>query len=360
MASSTVTRRSRTPCRARAALAWGLLLFAVLQIPVRLALHRHPEIADLEYGRKLADLRDRIARNPGRPLVLMLGSSRVATGFRPDVLARNESPASREPIAFNFAQVGSGPEMAHLCLHRLLAAGIRPDTVLVELWPPTWGADRTLKEFLTQTHLGGLTWSDEQLLRSYVTKPKRLDRMWLATQWAPLWSNRLVLLHRFAPMLATNATAPDHRCEHLDRWGWWSPTATVSEAESRQLAARYEKIYAPRLSRFEVRAMPDRALRAIVALCRRERIKVAVVVLPEGAPFRGLYPATARAEVARYLDRVRDEIHVPVIDAREWVADAGFMDGHHLLPTGATVFTKRLGREALPSLLADRPGTLRR
>ena len=50
-----------------------------------------------------------------------------------------------------------------------------------------------------------------------------------------------------------------------------------------------------------------------------------------------------------------------MIDAREWVPDVGFSDGHHLLPAGATTFTDRLGREALiPLLRNDSPQLLTR
>ncbi len=84
-------------------------------------------------------------------------------------------------------------------------------------------------------------------------------------------------------------------------------------------------------------------------LCRREGLRAAVVVLPEGDAFRALYPPEALRKIDDYLDRLAAD--VPVIDARGWVGDDGFADGHHLLPSGASVFTARLAREALSPLL---------
>src|SRR3954468_8920418 len=106
---ATNRRRSR---RARAALAWGLLWLVAGQVGVRAFLHARPEIADPEFGRKLADLRQALDQAPGRPLLLMLGRSRVATGFRPAALPLDGTRPIGAPVAFNFAQVGSGPEMA--------------------------------------------------------------------------------------------------------------------------------------------------------------------------------------------------------------------------------------------------------
>ena len=43
-------------------------------------------------------------------------------------------------------------------------------------------------------------------------------------------------------------------------------------------------------------------------------------------------------------------------DARAWVPDeAGFTDGHHLLPAGALRFSERFGREAVGPLLRGGP-----
>jgi hypothetical protein len=60
-------------------------------------------------------------------------------------------------------------------------------------------------------------------------------------------------------------------------------------------------------------------------------------------------------QVAEYLGRISRELHVTVIDARDWVSDDDFIDMTHALPRAAGPFTERLGREAVLPLVAGRP-----
>jgi hypothetical protein len=358
MATLRPRRKSRLDRRARVALACALLCFVAGQAAFRWMLAQRPALGDLEFGRKLDDLRARVAAAPGRPLVVMLGSSRVATGFRPDALPGLFAKDGRDAVAFNFAQVGTGPQMAHLVLHRLLDRGIRPDWVLVEFWPPFWAIDGYLKGYIDSLNLASLDWSSARLLASYLPRPGQLYAKWLPAQLAPIFASRFAILSRLGPSWAPNFD-PDRRLENLDANGWWTPRATITESDRRRLIEHYRQIYGPRLSHFRPRPTPDRALHDLLDLARREGIRVAVVVLPESIGFRAMYPPESLREVDAYLARLSRD--VPVIDARGWVDDAGFTDGHHLLPAGAEVFTRRLGRDVLaPLLLGESPALLAR
>lgn len=339
--------------RAWSSLAWTLLWFVAGQFALRSLLSTKPEIADVEFGRKLHDLRQAVADHPDRPLVLMLGSSRVATGFRPDALLPEGANQTQEPLVFNFAQVGSGPEMAHLSLRRLLDAGVRPDWVFVEFWPPTWGVERGLKEFNEQINVGCLAWDEVQLLGGYLPRPGKLYRRWLNMQAFSVVSQRDALLRYYAPDWSLSSNPPDRRCQNLDQLGWWSPMESVASEERGRLIERYRRVYERRLGRYQVAKSPDLALRNILALCQHERMRATVVVLPEGEVFRDLYPESTLQAVRTYLDGIRRECGVEVVDARDWVGDDGFMDGHHLLPAGATVFTRRLGHDVVQPRLAE-------
>ncbi|MGO8056310.1 hypothetical protein, partial [Rhizobium leguminosarum] len=79
--------------------------------------------------------------------------------------------SNQAPNAFNFALVGTGPEMSHLVLHRILAAGIRPDWVFLEYWPAFWTTRRTDRDFLDQVNVAHLDPAAAWLLDGYGVKP---------------------------------------------------------------------------------------------------------------------------------------------------------------------------------------------
>src|SRR5439155_5783078 len=132
-----MTNRCRTfPSRCRAVLAWGLFFYVAFQLGlIVITDYWLPVLRDPEYGFKLARLRQRLAEEPDRELILVLGSSRAGYGFRPEVVPAWQAPAAEAPIIFNFALTGSGPILELLCLRRLLADGIQPNRVIIEVLP---------------------------------------------------------------------------------------------------------------------------------------------------------------------------------------------------------------------------------
>src|SRR5437773_1756469 len=169
---------ARLRLRGRASLAWGLAVFACLQLGLAFVIEQwRPELRDPEFGHKLASLKKHLAEESGRPLVVTLGSSRLAMGLRPKLLPRCGSVDGPEPLVFNFALMGGGPTLDLLSLHRLLAAGIRPDCVVVECWPPLWNASDPLVEenVIAENRLSR---SDLALVRRYWNQPYRLYQEW--------------------------------------------------------------------------------------------------------------------------------------------------------------------------------------
>src|SRR5262245_6857829 len=166
-------RRTGCPRKAsRAALAWGLGSFAALQLALALVIDlRHPEFRDLEYACKMARLRACRKAEPGRPLLVALGSSRVGVGLRPELLAER----SRVPLVFNYAFTGAGPVRQLLTLHQLLRAGVRPNWLVVEIHPALLHYVDYAGEvnWMPAPRLG---WHDLRLLRRYAPRPGALAR----------------------------------------------------------------------------------------------------------------------------------------------------------------------------------------
>ena len=87
------------------------------------------------------------------------------------------------------------------------------------------------------------------------------------------------------------------------------------------------------------------------AASKTKAIGVTLLTMPEGSAFRGWYPEAGRTSLEAYLTGLSRVYAIAWVDARTWVADDRFSDGHHLLAGGATVFTKRFGREVLDTLV---------
>jgi hypothetical protein len=67
--------------------------------------------------------------------------------------------------------------------------------------------------------------------------------------------------------------------------------------------------------------------------------------MPESGEFRGWYPPEARRQLSDHLAALGRDYQAPLIDARRWIEDSGFSDGHHLLSRGAALFTQRFANE---------------
>jgi hypothetical protein len=346
-----LARRMRTG-RARGALLWGLLVFAAGQLATAVALeHALPGVRDAEYAAKTARLRTLLQQAPGRPLVLVLGSSRTMMNF--DAGRAEAQLTARSAVVFNFGMRGAGPMLELVFLRRLLADGLRPDLILLEVLPPVFNG--SAPHPLEQLWLNGgrLRLSELSRLRRYHTEPGRLVRHWLKNRWAPCSSYSRELRGALGTGLPEAPPAPDEPCPgELDPHGWQPYFVDGVTAEQRRTFSEVARAqYSESLGPFQPGAQPLRALDDLVALCRREGIALAFVLMPESSTFRALYPEGMVAGLERHLKGCKDAEGMPLVDARAWVDDSGFWDGHHALPTGARAFTDRLSDEVLQPLL---------
>jgi hypothetical protein len=329
-----------------------VVAFAAIQASINLAVRREwVPLRDPVYFEKFDQLRGHpefFAPPADAVRVLALGSSRTQLAVDAATLSAEWTAAAGRPVrAFNFGTPAGGPMTGNLYLRRLFAAGARPDAVLVEVHPcfiaPGPGGVPFEAQWL---HAYRLRPGEVETLRGFgypVERPPHLG-----------WQGWLTAAHayRFA---ALNAYFPRWLpCPFgltvgmkTDRHGWVGGLEVTTDDRRKLLAATYAQ-YFPAFAGYRVGGAGAAAVRDTLAVCRDHGVRAAVLVSAESGEFRAWYGPAGREEVAAFARGLGEEFAVPVFDAREWVADDGFADGHHVTPAGAAAFTARLAREAGP------------
>ena len=294
-----------------------------------------PEWRDPEYGHRLTQLRALRAAQPGRPLVLVVGSSRTQMAVSPAAM-RFAAPAAA-PLVYNFGQSGAGPLRMFLTVERLAEAGIVPDVLLVEFFPAAFAADGPAKVQLKDS-VARLSWADLRILTPFTADAAGLRRRWAGERANSWHSLRLVLMSHALPNWMAWRDRLSHQWEMLDPFGFTPyPREAVGDEERAAGLARVRDQYAGLMSNYSVGAMSDRVFRELLERCRGRGVRVVLFRTPEGPSFRALArPAAGR--VADYLAG-RDVIE----STGEYVEDE-FSDGHHMLPAGATRYSVDLAR----------------
>lgn len=328
----------------RRTLAWAaagwVLVQAVLAAVIELAL---PEARDPEYAVREQRLLARLAGGE-RPLWLALGSSRTQLGLQAAKLDAHDD--RQAPLVFNFGMPGCGPLLQRVCFERLLARGVRPAKLFVEVNPAlfAWRGGEPMEERM----LDGARLSPAELARvlPYYSEPRRVLGKWAWAWFLPCHRRSAELRRLMAGgQAASDADAADHL---MDKYGWQHVPAPVDAARRRELTKMAADQYDGALSRFEPGSAQRKLLDELLARCRQESIQAVLVLMPEGTSFERLYGPQSEPALKQLLAELSRKHDVAVIDARRWVADEFFSDGHHLLPDGATAFTDRFAREALP------------
>jgi hypothetical protein len=330
------------------AVLWFLVFVLLLNVGFLAALdYGPPRLRDPEYGKRLERARARIAGHPGRPPVLVLGSSRTAMGVRPDVLAGETSG----PLLLNFALAGSGPVMELMAFRRALADGVRPAAVLIEFWPAFLREDGPYHEE-ARIDVSRLRPVDRPLVREFFRDPAAAEAAMREQRIAPWHGHRRAVLNQVTPSWLPLHQRSEAMWEKIDAWGWLPGREGATAEEREQGLAASAGYYVPLFAGYEVSAVADRALRQLVAECHEHGIPAALVYLPEGAAFRAFMTPEAIRLSDDYLRRVVEELNLPLIDARGWVPDDDLPDGFHLTRDGAAKFTRKL----LPAVAETFPG----
>jgi hypothetical protein len=335
--------------RGRAALLWALVLYAAAQPAVRWIMDALPPPPWVQtWHEKWQLLGQLVAREPDRPLLVMLGSSRTDRALQAVRLSDLPGPGGKPYLAYNLGLPGAGPLRVGLTLREMLEAGIRPRLLLVEFLPAFLnepGRGVSSEEGWPMTPWLSLT--ELSRLCPYYAHPIRIVGDWIEVRLATAYAYRSEIQKRLCQLW--NRTPPVVVPSH-DPWGYEIAEPLTAAVRAREVATTV-RMYLGGLPRFRLGRGPSQAMRDLMELCRREQIPVVLVLTPESTTFHSWYAPEGLAAALRMLEELRRTYGAEVIDATRWVPDEDFIDGHHVLPAGAEVFTTRL-REELDRILA--------
>ncbi|MFO0852492.1 MAG: DUF1574 family protein [Gemmataceae bacterium] len=345
VAGPPVAHASGPPRRATAkrAVLWGVALFALTQLFLGVTAELYPRLRDPLYGDKLVKLQRKLAAPDRRATVVMLGSSRTGLAFH----GKRVEAALPGVAAFNYGVPASGPVTHLIYLDRLLAAGIKPDLLLVEVLPSMLAdrADAPLER--NWLYADRLTHGELDTVIQYGFDPAAVRRRWAESVLLPAYALRFQLMSRISASWLPWQVRFDWS-RGADECGWGEMIQQQVTAADRTLGfARAKLEYEPVLANWHPGGPAVAALRELVARCKDRGVPVALVLMPEGTDFRALYPPAAVERLTAFMTELSKETGVPVVNAREWLPDAGFHDGHHMLTVGANEFTDRMTREVI-------------
>jgi hypothetical protein len=344
---------------ARKALIWSLAIFALCQIALAAIIEIGlPQLRDPAYGNRVAELKWRLAKRHDRTrspkIVVMLGSSRTANSLRgSDIEAQLEQEIGQPVLIQNLGVPGAGPMQELLYLGRLRQQGLCPDLLLIEVLPIFLGQSSTNRPWVDVAILG---LNDLAMLAEFGLAETSLYGQWSCTYALPFRSYRGTIisetLYGIWPRYGQRHWS--HRC---DCTGWLpQPVADFSSADRLKAQEHARQEYEAKLRNFRLCSPSCRALDCLLQECRRARIPSALVLMPEATDFQYWYSPEARRQIDEYLIQLSAENDMPLIDARNWLADEDFCDFHHPLNRGALAFSERLGHEAIVPLLRKETG----
>ncbi len=352
-----LARPRRMKATARGLLCWGLFWYAVAQLALFVwmddswALNR----TRVEH-QKWEQLHTRLAEFPDRPLVLMLGSSRTDWAFQAGRLDGQPGPDGRPLHVYNLGVPTTGPMHEALYLNDLLDEGIRPRLLLIEL--VTTHLNQSRRTFISEEHFTVPLWLNAHQLmffRPYFSNPRKALIEWVQARVSPWYAFRWHI-HEHLQGHDEFIRPYEQARQPMDSWGCRILCDDPGTPEYR--ASRWGgafSMYGMSLQQFRLGAKPAQAMHDLLARCRRERIPVALVLMPITQEFRALIPAEGRAELDNFVAELCDRYGTDLIDASDWLDRADFDDGHHVLKTGAHKFSTRMIDEVQKLLVRTSP-----
>jgi hypothetical protein len=259
---------------ARSAVLSGLAAVLALNLGLLAAVELIPRLRDPFYGDKARRLWQRLRESTEKPItVVMIGSSRTGVGFHAKLAEEQLARTfSRPMVVFNFGNPSAGPVTNLLYLRRLLAEGLRPDYLLIEVMPPFLAAERPepLERAGFATHR--LKRDELELAVRYgfpedEIRPDLVGDRVEPVVWPARDAARPLPADRIAPSTALELE-PD-----TDPCGWNAvPWGRPSPEEMQARIVRGHRIYGSTLAALQFGGGSAAALRDLLNLCREQNI----------------------------------------------------------------------------------------
>jgi hypothetical protein len=233
-------------------------------------------------------------------------------------------------------------------LDHLIREGPRPDGIVIELVPTMLPREQFGPKTMVPSNAH--SWKDLPTVAALSSSGKEIMAEWREARLMPWFGYRDNIMDSCLPRWRPKGQS-NTWWKALDRWGWMPLGAAKKSDKALEVAMTSHK---PFLDNPQIAPCQDRALRHIMATCKRENIPAVLLLMPEGPVFRSWYPEGTRKSWDGFLKALCREFEVPLVDAREWIeSEDYFHDSHHLLPEGARVFTERFAREVVPMVMRE-------
>lgn len=308
-----------------------LIDFAPLEI-------RFPEAATVVRSAQLLD---------GTEKILFFGSSR----FRADLSAPTVNAALRDGAnhrsfsAFNAAVTAGDPVAFKFLADKLLAAGVRPAAVVIEVLPETISRRNAWLRF----HLARqFHWLDVW---------KSIPDAWRSGELAHLLSSRVVPLYFFRSEFqrwAYRKLKLNLKAAKLQKNETSATTASVqTNIDQLELASLRAATARKRLRHFKIGGLAAESLEKLAMRYRELGTRVVLIAVPVPSEYRAAYSPPVNDAFLRYMQQLRDKYVVEFFDYRDCLPDGLFHARYYATAVGQTHFSEGIAREILIPLFAS-------
>jgi hypothetical protein len=350
-------QRRRLGKRSRNILLWAMGIFVAVQLTIGLVLdYAWPFLRFPSAAQMLATLPE----DPSTVQVLFLGSSRFQVGIAANEIAsllEREGRLERPCGVVNAAVPGGDLITAEFLLGHLLARGVRPRTLVLEISPETLNH---YNEWLGFHVVRQLRWEH---VPGYWAEACRAGHgmRFLSARLFPLFQYREQLVEW---VWGINQTASANG-KPLPRWlakgpvPWTQllcpPTAKVTQELRDRIQVTTD--HQPRrwLRDYRIAGNSPAALERILALCRQQDIRVLLVGVPVTTAHRETYSQAIEQAFQVYVANIQRIYGCGFVDCRDWLADGLYTDNHHLNPEGRLFFSRLLTYRSLLPSWQERP-----